>query len=180
MSNHQRLDDGMSIVCNLWKQLHDTESIEIKPGKGRPAAAMVKEDRNLSIIVMRNRGATASQLSSYLYFATGTRVSRVTVSKRLHERVLFARRSAVCIPLTYTNRRVHVGREPGTRYLPSNVREIDNYGGEGLIVWAGTMLDGRTLLHVFERGSVIGVRNRDEVLEPYVSLFRRACGPSSF
>ncbi|GFW74069.1 HTH_Tnp_Tc3_2 domain-containing protein [Trichonephila clavipes] len=38
--------------------------------------------------------------------ATGTRVSRMIVSKRLHERGLFARRPAVCVPLTSTNRRI--------------------------------------------------------------------------
>ncbi|GBN94781.1 hypothetical protein AVEN_93359-1, partial [Araneus ventricosus] len=56
----------------------------------------------------RNRGATASQLSRDLYAATGTRVSRVTVSKRLHETGLFARRPAVCVPLTSTNRRIRL------------------------------------------------------------------------
>ncbi|GBM58914.1 hypothetical protein AVEN_80714-1 [Araneus ventricosus] len=39
------------------------------------------------------------------------------------------------------------------------------------------MLDGRTPLHVFERGTVTGVRYRDEILEPYVRLFRGAVGP---
>ncbi|GBO37254.1 hypothetical protein AVEN_127362-1, partial [Araneus ventricosus] len=39
------------------------------------------------------------------------------------------------------------------------------------------MLDGRTPLHVFERGTVTGVRYRDEILEPYVCLFRGAVGP---
>ncbi|GBN24447.1 hypothetical protein AVEN_124400-1 [Araneus ventricosus] len=39
------------------------------------------------------------------------------------------------------------------------------------------MLDGRTPLHVFERGTVTGVRYRDEILEPYVRLFRGAGGP---
>ncbi|GBO09798.1 hypothetical protein AVEN_140807-1 [Araneus ventricosus] len=68
-------------------------------------------------------------------------------------------------------------REPGTRYLPSNVREIAHYGGGGLMVWAGIMLDSRTPLHVFERGTVTGVRYRDEILEPYVHLFRGAVGP---
>ncbi|GBM74209.1 hypothetical protein AVEN_203409-1 [Araneus ventricosus] len=32
-------------------------------------------------------------------------------------------------------------------------------------------------LHVFERGTVTGVRYRDEILEPYVRLFRGAVGP---
>ncbi|GFT18395.1 DDE_3 domain-containing protein [Trichonephila clavipes] len=39
------------------------------------------------------------------------------------------------------------------------------------------MLDGRTPLFAFERGSVTGVRYRDEVLEPFVRLFRGAWGP---
>ncbi|GBM75032.1 Transposable element Tcb2 transposase [Araneus ventricosus] len=233
MSNHQRLDDGMrwrivgrleegqskvqicrefnltpSIVCNLWKQFQDTGSIDRKPGQGRPRATTATEDH----YTRHNRGATSSQLSRDLYAATGTRVSRVTVSKRLHETGLFARRPAVCIPFTSTNRRVRLAwcreyrdwsmdqwatvlftdesrislntdsrrtfiwREPGTRYLPSNVREINHYGGGGLKVWAGIMLDGRAPFHVFERGIVTGVRYRDEILEPYVRLFRGAVG----
>ncbi|GBL90616.1 hypothetical protein AVEN_219292-1 [Araneus ventricosus] len=39
------------------------------------------------------------------------------------------------------------------------------------------MLDGRTPLHVFERGTVTGVRYSDEILEPNVRLFRGAVGP---
>ncbi|GBM11100.1 hypothetical protein AVEN_242986-1 [Araneus ventricosus] len=106
MSNHQHLGDGMrcqivgrleadqsqvqicrefnltpSVVCNLWKQFQDTGSIERKPRQGRPIATMATEDRYLSIIARRNRGATASQLSRDLYAATGTHASRVTVSK---------------------------------------------------------------------------------------------------
>ncbi|GFW46254.1 transposable element Tcb2 transposase [Trichonephila clavipes] len=68
-------------------------------------------------------------------------------------------------------------RAGGTSYLHSNVHEIDNYGGESLMVWAIIMLDGRTPLSVFERGSVTDVRYRNEFLKPYVCLFRDACGP---
>ncbi|GBO20404.1 hypothetical protein AVEN_259722-1 [Araneus ventricosus] len=75
------------------------------------------------------------------------------------------------------SRRTFIRREPGTRFLPSNVREIDHYGGEDLMVWPSIMLDGRTPLHVFERGTVTGLRYRDEILEPYVRLFRGAVGP---
>ncbi|GBO09335.1 hypothetical protein AVEN_186502-1 [Araneus ventricosus] len=59
----------------------------------------------------------------------------------------------------------------------SNVREIDHYGGGGLMVWAGIMLNGRTPLHIFERVTVTGVRYRDEILETYVRLLRGAVGP---
>ncbi|GBN53458.1 hypothetical protein AVEN_38562-1 [Araneus ventricosus] len=80
--------------------------------------------------------------------------------------------------LNTDSRRTFIWREPGTRYLPSNVREIDHYGGGGLMVWAGIMLDGRTPLHVFERGTVTGSRYRDEILGPYVRLFRGTVGPA--
>ncbi|GBN98117.1 Transposable element Tcb2 transposase [Araneus ventricosus] len=212
-SRETGLKARVSVVCNLWKQFQDTGSIERKPGQGRPRATTATEDRYLSIIARRNMSATAFQLSHDLYAATGTRVSRVTVSKTLLETRLFARRPAVCVPLTSTHRRVRLAwcrehrdwsvdqwatvlftdefrfslntdsrrtfiwRKPGTSYLPSNVREIDHYGGRGLIVWAGIMLDGRTPLHVFERGTVTGVRYRDEILEPHVRLFRDAVGP---
>ncbi|GBM88907.1 hypothetical protein AVEN_85940-1 [Araneus ventricosus] len=73
--------------------------------------------------------------------------------------------------------RTFIWIEPGTRYLPSNVREIDHYGGGGLMVWVGNMLDRRTPLHVFERGTMTGVRYRDEILEPYVCLLRGAVDP---
>ncbi|GFX34351.1 transposable element Tcb2 transposase [Trichonephila clavipes] len=38
------------------------------------------------------------------------------------------------------------------------------------------MSDDRTPLHVFARGSMTGMRYRDEVLKPYVCLFRGTCG----
>ncbi|GFV90299.1 DDE_3 domain-containing protein [Trichonephila clavipes] len=37
------------------------------------------------------------------------------------------------------------------------------------------MLEGRTALFVFERDFVVGVMYRNEVLKPYVHLFRGAC-----
>ncbi|GFU11340.1 transposable element Tc1 transposase [Trichonephila clavipes] len=42
--------------------------------------------------------------------------------------------------------------------------------------WAGITLNGRTDLHVYERGIVNAVRYRDEVLEPYFHLFTGAVG----
>ncbi|GFU85131.1 HTH_Tnp_Tc3_2 domain-containing protein [Trichonephila clavipes] len=97
-----------SIECNLWKQFQDTGSIDRKTGQGCPRATKAREDRHLSIIARRNRGTTTSQLSRYLYAATGTSVSRVTASEKLHERGFLARRPTVCVPLTFTNRRVHL------------------------------------------------------------------------
>ncbi|GBN66041.1 Transposable element Tc3 transposase [Araneus ventricosus] len=89
--------------------------------------------------------------------------------------VLFTDKSR--FSLNTDSRCTFIWLEPGTRYLPSNVREIDHYGGGGLMVWAGIMLNGRTPLHVFERGTVTGVRYKDEILEPYVRLFRGEVRP---
>ncbi|GFS99489.1 putative transposable element [Trichonephila clavipes] len=48
-------------------------------------ATTAREDCHLSIIARRSRGGTASKLYCYWYATSETRVSKVTVSKRLHE-----------------------------------------------------------------------------------------------
>ena len=45
------------------------------------------------------------------------------------------------------------------------------------MVWAGIMQDTRTPLHVFDNGSVNAHTYRQEVLEPYVCLFKGTVGP---
>ncbi|GFW67895.1 transposable element Tcb2 transposase [Trichonephila clavipes] len=72
---------------------------------------------------------------------------------------------------------VLIWREIGTRFYTSNIKERHHYGGPGVLVWGGIMLNGRTELHVFDRGSVIGDRYCEEVLLPHVCLFRGAIGP---
>ncbi|GFW66308.1 transposable element Tcb2 transposase [Trichonephila clavipes] len=47
----------------------------------------------------------------------------------------------------------------------------------GVMVWSGIMMDGHTGLHFFDTGSVTAQRYRNEVLEPYVRLFRDSVGP---
>ncbi|GFX92772.1 DDE_3 domain-containing protein [Trichonephila clavipes] len=44
------------------------------------------------------------------------------------------------------------------------------------MVWAGIMINGRTRLHVVVNGTMMGQRYIDEVLLPYVRLFRGAVG----
>ncbi|KFM70283.1 Transposable element Tcb2 transposase, partial [Stegodyphus mimosarum] len=79
--------------------------------------------------------------------------------------------------LTGDSKRVYIWRESGTRNDPSNIVERDRFGSGGVMVWGGIMIDGRTPLHVFSSGSVTGQIYRDEVLDPYVRLFRGAYGP---
>ncbi|GFT14082.1 transposable element Tcb2 transposase [Trichonephila clavipes] len=61
-------------------------------------------------------------------------------------------------------------RDP--HYLPSNVHEIDNYGGGGLMVWSE---QAPSFITVRRKGSVTGVRYRDEVLGLYVYFNRDEC-----
>ncbi|GFV44840.1 transposable element Tcb2 transposase [Trichonephila clavipes] len=79
--------------------------------------------------------------------------------------------------LSSDSRRVMIWRERGTRLEPRNITERHHFPSRGVMVWAGIMMDSRTDLHFFDTGSVTAQRYRDEVLEPYVHLFRGAVGP---
>ncbi|GFS60122.1 transposable element Tcb2 transposase [Trichonephila clavipes] len=72
------------------------------------------------------------------------------------------------------SQRVLIWREIGTRFYTSNIKERHHYGGPEVLVWGGIMLNGRTEVHIFDRGSVIGVRYCEEVLLPHARLFRGA------
>ncbi|GFU92086.1 transposable element Tcb2 transposase [Trichonephila clavipes] len=75
------------------------------------------------------------------------------------------------------SQRVLVWREIGTRFYTTNIKERHRYGGPGVFVRGGIMLNGRTELHIFDRGSVNGDRYCEEVLLSHVRLFRGDIGP---
>ncbi|GFX44118.1 transposable element Tcb2 transposase [Trichonephila clavipes] len=50
------------------------------------------------------------------------------------------------------------------------------YSGHEVLVWGDIMLCSRTDLHIFDAGSVNGTRYCNEILLPYVRLFRGAMG----
>ncbi|GFV25077.1 transposable element Tcb2 transposase [Trichonephila clavipes] len=93
---------------------------------------------------------------------------------------LFARRPVRCdesrFSLSSDSHRILIWRERGSRNHPSNIIERDRYGGRGVLVWGGIMLGSRTDLHIFDAGSVNGTRYCNEILLPYVRLFRGAMG----
>ncbi|GFU13437.1 transposable element Tcb2 transposase [Trichonephila clavipes] len=93
-------------------------------------------------------------------------------------RVLFTDESR--ISLSSDSHRILIWRERGSRNHPSNIIERDRYGGRGVLVWGGIMLGSRTDLHIFDTGSVNGTRYCNEILLPYVRLFRGAMGLQSF
>ncbi|GFX08906.1 transposable element Tc3 transposase [Trichonephila clavipes] len=75
------------------------------------------------------------------------------------------------------SQRVLIWRKFRTGFCTSNIKERHNYGGLGVLVWGGIMLNERTELHIFDRGPVTGNRDCEEVLLPHVLLFRGAIGP---
>ncbi|GFV17442.1 transposable element Tcb2 transposase [Trichonephila clavipes] len=89
-------------------------------------------------------------------------------------RVLFTDESR--FSLSSDSHRILIWRERGSRNPPSNIIERDRYGGRGVLVWGGIMLGSRTDLHIFDAGSVNGIRYCNEILLPYVRLFRGAMG----
>ncbi|GFX18197.1 transposable element Tcb1 transposase [Trichonephila clavipes] len=89
-------------------------------------------------------------------------------------RVLFTDESG--FSLSSDSHRIHIWRERGSHNHPSNIIERDRYGGRGVLVWGGIMLGSRTDLHIFDAGSVNGTRYCNEILLPYVRLFRGAMG----
>ncbi|GFX57146.1 transposable element Tcb1 transposase [Trichonephila clavipes] len=89
-------------------------------------------------------------------------------------RVLFTDESR--FSLSSDSHRILIWRERGSRNHPSNIIERDRYGGRGVLVWGGIVLGSRTDLYIFDAGSVNGTRYCNEILLPYVRLFRGAMG----
>ncbi|GFW80669.1 transposable element Tcb2 transposase [Trichonephila clavipes] len=89
-------------------------------------------------------------------------------------RVLFTDESR--FSLSSDSHRILIWRERGSGNHPSNTIERDRYGGRGVLVWGGIMLGSHTDLHIFDAGSVNGTRYCNEILLPYVRLFRGAMG----
>ncbi|GFU37786.1 transposable element Tcb1 transposase [Trichonephila clavipes] len=90
------------------------------------------------------------------------------------EQVLFTDESR--FSLSSDSHRILIWGERGSRNHPSNIIERDRYGGRGVLVWGGIMLGSRTDLHIFDAGSVNETRYCNEILLPYVRLFRGAMG----
>ncbi|GFS47430.1 transposable element Tcb2 transposase [Trichonephila clavipes] len=179
-----------SIVSRLWRQFQIT-GIAIRGFiSGRPRGTTPADDRYIVLQARRNRRQTAGEIARHTTQATGRPISRFTVARRLHGggglfarrpvrdnewgRVLFTDESR--FSLSSDSHRILIWRERGSRNHPSNIIERDRYGGRGVLVWGGIMLGSRTNLHIFDAGSVNGTRYCNEILLPYVRLFRGAMG----
>ncbi|GFV39934.1 transposable element Tcb1 transposase [Trichonephila clavipes] len=161
-----------SIVSRLWRQFQTTGTAIRGFSSGRPRGTTPADDRYIVLQARRNRRQTAEEIARHTTQATGRPISQKT-----------ARWWSVCttpyesrFSLSSDSHRILIWRERGSRNHPSNIIERDRYGGRGVLVWGGIMLGSRTDLHIFDAGSVNGTRYCNEILLPYVRLFRGAMG----
>ncbi|GFU21879.1 transposable element Tcb2 transposase [Trichonephila clavipes] len=99
------LNVDQSRLCQRFQRTGD---VTLQPVSGRPRVTTPRQDRYLVISARRQRGSTARALGSALTVTTGIRISRQTVYRRLNHAGLYARRLAVCIPLTSAHKRARL------------------------------------------------------------------------
>ncbi|GFW42312.1 cytoplasmic dynein 2 heavy chain 1 [Trichonephila clavipes] len=92
-------------AVELSQRFQRTGDVTRQPVPGRQRVTTLRQDRYLVISARRQRSSTARALGSALTVATGIRISRQTVYRRLNHASLYARRPAVCIPLTSAHKR---------------------------------------------------------------------------
>ncbi|GFY13155.1 transposable element Tcb2 transposase [Trichonephila clavipes] len=157
-----------SIVSRLWKQFQTTGTAIRGFSSGRPRGTTPADGRYIVLKARRNRRQTAGEIARHTAKATGRPISRFTVARRLHggDESRFS--------LSSDSHRILIWRERGSRNHPSNIIERDRYGGRGVLIWGGITLGSRTDLPIFDAGSVNGTRYCNEILLPYVRLFRGA------
>ncbi|GFW62530.1 transposable element Tcb2 transposase [Trichonephila clavipes] len=174
-----KFGNAHSIVSRLWRQFQTTGTAIRGFSSGRPRGTTPADYRYIVLQARRNRRQTAGEIARYTTQATGRPIYRVlpwpevcTVVVCLHDALYDESRFS----LSSDSHRILVWRERGSRNHPSNNTERDMYGGRGVLVWGGIMLGSRTDLHIFDAGSVNGTRYCNEILLPYVRLFRGAMG----
>ncbi|GFU03866.1 transposable element Tcb2 transposase [Trichonephila clavipes] len=176
-----------SIVSRLWRQFQTTGTAIRGFSRGRPRGTTPADDRYIVLQARRNRrrlhgGGLFARRPVQCVPLTPAHRRRRSLWCREHRdwtdnewgRVLFTEESR--FSLSSDSHRILIWRERGSRNHPSNIIERDRYGGRDVLVWGSIMLGSRTDLHIFDAGSVNGTRYCNEILLPYVRLFRCAMG----
>ncbi|GFX32105.1 transposable element Tc3 transposase [Trichonephila clavipes] len=162
-----------SIVSRLWRQFQTTGTAIRGFSSGRPRRTTPADDRYIVLQARRNRRQTAGEIARHRRRSLWCREHRNWRDNEWGQ-VLFTDESR--FSLSSDSHRILLWRERGSRNHPSNIIERDRYGGRGVLVWGGIMLGSRTDLHIFDAGTINGTRYCNEILLPYVRLFRGAMG----
>ncbi|GFW90938.1 transposable element Tcb2 transposase [Trichonephila clavipes] len=86
------LNVDQSVISRLRQRFERTGDITRQPVSGRPKVTTPRQDRYLVISARHQRDSTARALGSAFTIATGIRISRQTVYRRLNHIGLYARR----------------------------------------------------------------------------------------
>ncbi|GFX84373.1 transposable element Tcb2 transposase [Trichonephila clavipes] len=179
-----------SVVSRRLKAFQTTGTAVRKVGGVRPKTTTAGDDRYITLQAKRGRQQRLHK--GGLFTRRPERCLSLKVGHQRHilqwgrehknwttdqwSRVLFTDESRFSTR-SYSQRFL-IWREIGTRFYPRNIKEERHrYGDPGVLVWGGIMLNGRTELHIFDRGSLTGDRYCEEVLLSHVRLFRGAIGP---
>ncbi|GFY03745.1 transposable element Tcb2 transposase [Trichonephila clavipes] len=100
----REFDIAHSVVSRLWKSFKTTGMCSRRHGGGRVRSTMPVEDRYIVLSAKRNRRTTAQQVANQFLAASGKRISRKTVARRLKGGGLYSRRPVVCVPFTRQHR----------------------------------------------------------------------------
>ncbi|GFS56773.1 transposable element Tcb1 transposase [Trichonephila clavipes] len=177
----QAIDVSQSVISRIWNHFLETGSAGRRPGQGRRRATTPNDDRYLVLTARRHRNMDATLLQQHLHSTTGTTVSTHTVRNRFHGVGLYAQRPMVCVRLSSRHRcdrreRIFIWRDRGSRNNPAFVHESVRFGGEGVLVYGGISIDGRTDLSINRDGPLTAGRYRDEILKPIVVPCAAAIG----
>ncbi|GFW05146.1 transposable element Tcb2 transposase [Trichonephila clavipes] len=164
-----------SIVSRLWRQFQTTGTAIRGFSSGRPRGTTPADDRYIVLQARRNRREKSLD-TRHRRLDDRYRVlpwpEDCTVVVCLHDALYDESRFS----LSSDSHRILIWRQRGSRNHPSNIIERDRYGGRGVLVWGGITLGSRTDLHIFDAGSFNGSRYCNNILLPYVRLFRGAMG----
>ncbi|GFS48180.1 transposable element Tcb2 transposase [Trichonephila clavipes] len=175
-----------SIISRIWRQFQTTGTAIRGFSSGRARGTTPSDNRYIVLQDRRNRrlhgvGLFARRPVRCVPLTPAHRRRRFLWCREHRNwrdnewgRVLFTDESR--FSLSSDSHRILIWRERGSRNHPSNIIERDRYGGRGVLVWGGIMLGSRTDLHIFDAGSVNGTRYCNEILLPYVRLFRGSMG----
>ncbi|GFU15777.1 transposable element Tcb2 transposase [Trichonephila clavipes] len=167
-----------SIVSELWRQFQTTGTAIRGFSSGRPREPHPQMTGTLSYSPEETGGRQREKSLDTRHRRLDDRYRVLpwpkdcTVVVCLHDALYDESR----ISLSSDSHHILIWRERGSRNHPSNIIERDRYGGRGVLVWGGIMLGSRTDLHIFDAGSINGTRYCNEILLPYVRLFRGAMG----
>ncbi|GBM63205.1 hypothetical protein AVEN_150323-1 [Araneus ventricosus] len=125
----RELNIHRSVINRLWNHYQRDQNASRGCGSGCRRINPTVDDCYLLQCARCWRTSTARQLASQLSTAAGRSISRQTVSRRVHEGGLFARRPVVSVPLSpaHVKVRLHCVREYRS-WTPEQWGSLSLYG----------------------------------------------------